>query len=314
MFAWFFIGYHIKVADFCHFISYFRIKFRSLEDVMMKGIIAVLGLAAILILPVFGCSKDEDSGSIFSIKTGGNTAEENVQETETQPAVQPVTQYVKTWGVWFYQNEQDIGKPSKDVSEKQYMDFGSKVSTLEKKDINGKTYSKVMLPDRSEYWVEAKALVDKFIVITQKDVLCYKQPDTDYADTIMLQPGDLGLFSREMDGWINADFLAYRPVEPGGEIKRVGNKWIKDGYTEDLSTAKEAYYLSLAYYYLYSKEKDVNKAIERLEKAASINVTADTEITYVINDLLAGLTGENEEPTEREGDVEIILPVQDDGE
>ena len=171
-----------------------------------------------------------------------------------------------------------------------------------------------MLPDGSEYWVAANALVDKFIVITREDVLCYKQPDTDYADTILLQPGDLGLFSKEMDGWINAEFLAYRPVEPGGEIKRVGSKWIKGGYTEDLSTAKEAYYLSLAYYYLYSKDKDVKKAVERLEKAASINVTGDTEITYVINDLLAGLTGESEQPAESEEDAEIILPEQDDGE
>ena len=281
---------------------------------MMKGIVAVLGLTVVLIQPVFGCSKDEDSESIFSIKTGEKTAEENATDTETQPAAQQVTQYVKTWGVWFYQNEQDIGKSAKDVSNKQYMDFGSKVSTLETKDIEGKTYSKVMLPDRSEYWVGTNALVDKFIVITQEDVLCYKQPDTDYADTILLQPGDLGLFSKEMDGWINAEFLTYRPVKPGGEIKRVGSKWIKGGYTEDLSAAKEAYYLNLAYYYLHSKERDINKAIERLEKAASINVTGNTEITYVINDLLARLTGENEEPAESEEDVEIILPDQDGGE
>jgi hypothetical protein len=282
------------------------------EDLVMKSIAVAFVVAVIFVLTIFGCDRGNDSESIFSIKPGGGKAGEEVSEAETLQSAEPVTQYVKIWGVWFYQNEQDIGKPPKDVSEKQYMEFGSKVSVFEKKDIEGKAYSRVMLPDRSEYWVAANTLVDKFIVITQTDVLCYKQPDNDYADTILLQPGDLGLFAREMDGWINAEFLTYRSVEPGGEIKRVGNKWIKGGYTEDLSTAKEAYYLNLAYYYIYSNEKDVDKAVERLEKASSINVMGDTEITYVINDLLEELIGGGEEPEENEGDVEIIFSERDD--
>ena len=111
---------------------------------------------------------------------------------------------------------------------------------------------------------------------------------------------------------MNADFITYRPTEPGGEFQRVGNKWINTGYTDDLRTAKEAYYLNLAYYYIYSSEKNQEKAIERLEKALNINVDTDTEITHIIKNLMNEL--ESTAEMHQEGKVEIITLNPDEEE
>jgi hypothetical protein len=254
------------------------------------------------VLFVLGCNKEPgDSLNLFSKKAEIPPSEEQVQKP---------TMYVKEWGVWFYRNEEDAGKPSKEVKDKLYMDFGSKVTVLDEKNINGKDFFKVQLPDQTDYWVRKTVFVEKFIIINQKDVLCYKQPDLDYADTILLQPGDFGLFQREIDGWMLADFLAYRPKESGGDRAVVGEKWIKEGYTTDLRAAKEAFYLNRAYYYQFSKNKNREKAVEMLEKARNINVDADTEITYVIETLLEELKGTAHK--ESEGNVEIITITPDE--
>jgi hypothetical protein len=234
------------------------------------------------------------------------------QGTDTQEAetAEPETMYVKNWGTWVISREEDIGKPLKEIKEKLYLEFGSKLYVLEEKSINERVYVKVQLPDTSEYWARKNTLVEKFIVITSNDILCYTQPDTDYADTILLQPGDFGFFIREMESWVNAEFLTFRPEVPGGTYVRVGEKWINTGYTEDLRTAKEAYYLNLAYYYIHSKEKDEKKAIERLEKAQNVNVDIDTEITYIIEDLLSDLK-KKKEAEETKSSVEIITITPD---
>lgn len=268
----------------------------------MKHIVLFV-LASILFF--FGCEGENGGIKTFFSKKMETTETSESQESEK-------TRYVKNWGVWFFKNEDDLGKELKEIKEKIYMEFGSKVFILDEKMVNERNYNKIRLPDTSEYWVNADVLIDQFVVITTNDVLCYKQPDTDYADTILLQPGDLGFFVKKIDGWVNADFITYRPTEPGGEHQRVGNKWINTGYTDDLRTAKEAYYLNLAYYYIYSGEKNQEKAIERLEKALNINVDTDTEITHIIKNLLNELESSAEKHPE--GKVEIITLNPDEEE
>jgi hypothetical protein len=272
----------------------------QVERAMKHSITYVIFALCIFIL----FRHEEASGKgmkFFSQKQGSDTQEEKTEEPETR--------YVKNWGTWIISHEEDIGKPLKEIKEKLYLEFGSKVYVLEEKEINDRTYVRVQLPDTSEYWARNDTLVEKFIVITSNNVLCYTQPDTDYADTILLQPGDFGFFIREMEGWVNAEFLTYRPEVPGGTHVRVGEKWINMGYTEDLRTAKEAYYLNLAYYYIYSKEKDTQKALERLEKAQNANVDIETEITYVIEDLLNEL--QKIEIEEAKSGLEIITLTPD---
>jgi len=269
----------------------------------MKHLITFF-LCAVWIFILFQHEEASGKGMKFFSQKGGPDAREEHPE-------EPEIKYVKNWGTWVIAHEEDIGKPLKEIKEKLYLEFGSKLYVLEEKEINDRTYIRVQLPDMSEYWARNDTLVEKFIVITSNDVLCYTQPDTDYADTILLQPGDFGFFSREMDGWVNAEFLTYRPEVPGGERVRVGEKWINMGYTEDLRTAKEAYYLNLAYYYMYSKEKDTQKALERLEKAQNVNVDTDTEITYVIENLMNELREKEAEVTKSGVEIITIIPDSD---
>jgi hypothetical protein len=203
-----------------------------------------------------------------------------------------VVQYVK-YGVWFYSREEDLGKEARDVdrANRKLMDVGSRITTLEQKEREGVLYSRVRLPDKSEYWVQSEALVDRFIVINVPDVLCYKQPDDTFADTVFLQPGDMGYFIEQQEGWIKANFLAYRPREPEGERLWVGERWIKDyGYTGDIMAAKEAYYLFLANRELITRDNPT-KAAEFLETGLNVNVVGDTEITSVLRDLLRKISG-----------------------
>lgn len=145
------------------------------------------------------------------------------------------------------------------------------------------------------------SLTEKFIVINQTDVNCYEYPEPTYITPIKLQPGDFGLFVKEQDGWIEVEFSAYRPHKLKDDKRKwVGKKWIKDGYTEDLNAAKEAYYLYFAYHRNIIK-KDSKEAIEMLNKALEVNAGEETEITYVVKDYLNELESGNidtEEVTE----------------
>ena len=66
----------------------------------------------------------------------------------------------------------------------------------------------------------------------------------------------------------------------------VGNVWLKTGYTEDTKVARESYILSRAYNDLYGKNVNPDSAIEKLKQALEINNGEETEITYVIKNLL----------------------------
>lgn len=212
-------------------------------------------------------------------------------EDETIP-VENVTQYLREWGAWVYSNEEDLGKDQKNVSNdnKEYLEFGSKFTVILEKNINGKMYSKIQLPDRSEYWIKSDLLAIKFIVINKNDIACYEQPDNDYITLIKLQPGDFGIYQEEIDGWIKTDFLAYRPYKQDSKRKYVGERWIKEGYTSDLKSSKEAYYLYLAYYWNIVKNNK-EKALEYLNKGINVNAGQETEISYVLKDYLKEIEG-----------------------
>lgn len=201
------------------------------------------------------------------------------------------TQYVKEYGIYVYQNEEDIGKESKDVKEKEYLEFGSKLTVLKSKQIQGKEYLKVRLPDKSEYWANKENLTEKFIVINQDDVDVYDQPDKDYKTGVKLQTGDFGIFVKEQEGWINVEFFAYRPVKEDGERKWVGNKWIKGGYTDDLNAAREAYRLYLAYFSKISKN-DKNKAIKYVNEGLEVNKGDKSSIYSALENYLNELESE----------------------
>ena len=218
-------------------------------------------LIFVLLLSLFGCKK--------GLSMGGGSGDK--------------VQYVKEYGTYVYKNEEDCGKSSKEVNDKEYLEFGSKLNVLKSKNVEGKEYLKVQLPDKSEYWANKENLTEKFIVITQNNVEAYDQPDDSYKTGIKLQPGDYGLFVKEQDGWTNVEFYAYRPDKEDGERKWVGNKWIKGGYTDDLNAAREAYRLYLAYYYKISKN-DTDKAVKYLEEGLEINKGDKSEIYSALED------------------------------
>ena len=221
-----------------------------------------------------------------------NCNKKNNQKNNTNKIVETATQYVKDWGVWVFKNEEDLGKNPKEVKEKDYFEFGSKFTVVLSKTINEKDYYKIQLPDKTEYWIDKERLAEKFIVINQDDVTVYTQPDQDYFTGTKLQRGDFGYFIKEQDGWINVNFYAYRPTLDGEEEKKwVGERWIKEGYTDDLMAAREAFYLYWAYFYTYNqKNKNKEKAIEMCQKAMDAN--AESEIYFVVKDFYNELNKE----------------------
>jgi hypothetical protein len=201
--------------------------------------------------------------------------------------------------VWIFAQREDAGKEAGEVPADQRMliEVGSKVTAGESISVetgdDTEQWTRIELPDGSAYWLAQQHLVEHFVVITRSDVLCYDQPDTTFATTIFLQPGDFGYHLDEQEGWIKANFYAYRPREPEGEPQWVGRKWIKsNGFTDDIMAAKEAYYLFRARRDL--RQGRQSQAVEHLERALQINPLADTQITPVIRERLNEVTDSDE--------------------
>lgn len=199
-----------------------------------------------------------------------------------EESVESVTQYIKE-SVWAFEKEEDLIKDPKEVKEKKLLEFGDKITVLKMKKIEEKEYYNIQLPDKTKLWVPVKNVTEKFIIINQNDVETYKQPEQDYKTGVKLQPGDFGIFVKEQDGWINVDFFAYRPLKDGEDRKWVGNKWIKEGYTEDIKAAREAYYLYLSCFYKISKN-DNTTALKYIKLALDANKGDQSEIYSVIEE------------------------------
>ncbi len=256
-----------------------KILWRSL---MLKKFFFLLLLAMVLI---FSCKKN-DAGETIN---NNASADNNLK-------IYNATQYVKENGVYVFTNESDVEKQIKDLDKDKYLylTFGNKVNVVDSKKIGKDEYFKIQLPDTTVYWAKRSFFAEKLITINQTDVLCYRQPDLDYATTIKLQPGDFGIYVKELNDWICVEFRAYRPVKADGERKWVGGPyWIKTGYTDDIMTAKQAYYLYLAYYNSLIKNNDV-LALENLNRGLTITNNEDTEITYVIRDMIREISPDSD--------------------
>ncbi len=246
-----------------------------------------INLLIILLFPSVSCVKKKNNDAQNKESAVSESSSDNSQSDITN-----VTQYVSSYGVWAYANESDLGKKSGDVKEKMYLNFGSPVTIIGSKKENNIEYYKIQLPDDTTYWSPKENFAEKFIVINKTDVLCYTQPDTGYATQLKLQPGDFGIYVKEKNGFINADFYAYRPYKPGDEKKWVGNVWLKEGYTDNINAAREAYYLFLAYASLQKNKKDDAKTY--LDKALEASETyGETDITPVVKDQLNELKTAN---------------------
>ena len=203
--------------------------------------------------------------------------------------------YVVAESAWFYVNESDIGKSSKEVKGKDWKQlfFGNKVTVTDNKKVKDVIYLCVQLPDRSKCWGRSLYFTEKFIVITKDDLLCFTQPDESYRSRTKLQKGFLGYFIKETGGYIYADFRFYMPKDPGKKSVYVGKVWIKsnDSYTDDITTAGQADYLTTAYNYLYGKKVDNVSALKNLKKGLELNDGEETQITDVLQQLKDALEG-----------------------
>jgi len=219
------------------------------------------------------------------------TIEKTEEKIDDTAVIENVTQYMK-YDSWVYANEEDLGKKANEVKDKKLLNFGNAVVVKNSLKIEDKTYFKIQLPDNSEYWISQENLVKKFIIINKQDVKCYENPDDTYISKFKLQPGDFGILQQEgTEDWIKVEFWAYRPIKEDGDKLWVGVKWIKDGYTSDMSVANQAYYLYYAYRNLYANPKNPNQveAIKFLKEAVDVQGGVETEITPVIKELLTQL-------------------------
>ena len=194
--------------------------------------------------------------------------------------------------IWAYENDSDLKKDPKAVKDKKIIDLGQKLSAIKEKDDSGKTYYQVQMPDNTKYWVNANDVTEKYITINSQDVVCYSQPDNSagYLNSFKLQPGDFGYYIKEQGGFVNVKISNYLP--PRGKDKDpiwVDNVWINGGYTDDIKAAKEAYNLSIAYYYIYNKTPNLDTAKAYLKKAIEANGDDKTDIAAVAQQVLDGL-------------------------
>jgi len=216
------------------------------------------------------------------------TTDKTEEKADESALDENVTQYMKN-SAWIYANEEDLGKKPNEVKDKKLLNFSNSVIVKNSKKIENKTYYKIQLPDNSEYWTSKDNLAKKFIIINKHDTKCYENPDDTYISKIKLQPGDYGVLQQEgTEDWIKVEFGAYRSIQEDGERKWVGVKWIKDGYTTDITVANQAYYLYLANYNLIQL-KDKSTAIKNLKEALEVQGGVETEITPIIKETLTQL-------------------------
>jgi len=232
----------------------------------------LLFLFLIITLCLFSCKKSGD---------GTDTKKDIVLALESIEKIQ----YLK-WAAWGYPNEEDIGKKAEEVKGKKLFEFGNKIEIVDELKNGDKTYYKIKLPDNSTYYVSANTLTEKFIIITATDIIAYSQPSEDYPITkYKLQPGDFAYYNKKQNGFINVEFISWLPRGKDNAPVWVGEVWIPEGigYITDTKAARDGYTLALAYNKLYSKNPNKGEAIKILD---NYDLTSETEITYVIRNLL----------------------------
>lgn len=262
----------------------------------MRKISIILLIATLALALTFtGCGnkgkKTTDNGASGSKET---TTTEDTKKEDGKVSSDMVTQFSKVDGMLAYAKEENIGKAwsemkAMDKSEYYWLYFADKVTVKKQKTVGDKVFFYFELADGNKFWANADNFTSKFIVINQAEVKTYRQPEEGSVPNFTrLQPGDYGVFKMKKNNFIQVEFFAYRPAKSDGERVWVGTKWIKDGYTDDIYAAREAYYLYLAYYYQISKG-DVDKAIEFAQKAVDANGGEVTPISNVVKDYLEEL-------------------------
>lgn len=228
-----------------------------------------------------------------------NTSDKATNNAESTQVPQNSTRYCKGSGVYdvlCYSDEADLGKTFKQLQtdKKAYflLSMGNKVTVLVEKKIKDKVYSKIKLPDDSEYWIDNDFLTDRFAVVNKTDLLCYRQPEENYVISgVKLEPGDFGYIVDTKNDWVKVDFRSYRGNGEGSLSKKnwIGEVWIKDGFTEDITAAKQGYYLYLSYYYELVKN-DPKTAGEMAKIAQESSNGVVTDIDQIITDRISSFT------------------------
>lgn len=189
--------------------------------------------------------------------------------------------YVKENSVWVFFEKEDFGKKVREVKKKKNLEFGHPVKIREFDRINEEMFYRIELKNKSLFWLKKNSLAEDMFAIKTDNIECYNMPDENFNSDIKLQKGDLGIYKKEIKGWINADFWAYRPVGDRKEKKFVGNRWIKKikkHYTKDNDIVREAYFLYQSYYY-YFTEKDENISEFFLRKG--LKIKGNTKPSFV---------------------------------
>jgi hypothetical protein len=205
--------------------------------------------------------------------------------------------FVKYSSAWFYNDSGDLGKDFKNVNAKNktLMYFGNKVTVLGNKKVGDSIYINVLLPDGSKCWAPLDYLVIKFIVITDKDIKTFSQPDESYINKVKLQPCFLGYLVKEKGSFLNVDFYHYAPPKKAGDNPVwIGNVWIKTAYyTDNIIAAKQANALKMAYNELYGKTQNKANALKYLKDGLDSTGEAETPVVQVLKDLIVELESEN---------------------
>lgn len=190
---------------------------------------------------------------------------------------------------WGYGNESEIGKKVKDVFSKVKLEFGDEVVLSSEKEINGEEYGRVSFKE-SDYWLRRDNLAKQLIVVKEAGVSTYVQADEAYPSELTLEPGELGIFIKEVAGFREYNILNFRK----GSLKAVGHVWVKadeKGITEESLMVKEAYYLSLARYYI-DIEKSEDEAMVNFLVDKGLRVSKLSGTSSFITDMLKELKGE----------------------
>jgi hypothetical protein len=202
------------------------------------------------------------------------------------------TVFVNRDFIWCYSNDGDLEKQPKGAKG-QYLYFGNKVTVTWSKRIKDTDFLEVQLPDKTKIWSWAVYFTPKFITITQKDVKSYSQPDAAFANKNKLQPGYLGYFVKEQNGWINVNFEFYAPRGLDEKATYVGNVWLnpadKSIYSEDYNMAKDANVLLSAYNSLYGKSVAKDAALKRLKKGMEESDGRQNICVNLIKDLITSM-------------------------
>lgn len=165
---------------------------------------------------------------------------------------------------WAYGDESEIGKKVKDVFNKVKLEFGDRVLLSSEKEIDGESYGRVSFKE-SDYWLKRASLAKQLVVVEESEIATYLQTDEAYPSELTLLPGDLGIFIKEVAGFREYEIVNFRK----GSNRAIGSVWVKadeKGFSEDSLLIKEAYYLSLAHYYI---------DIEKSEDQAMVNFILD---------------------------------------